>query len=195
MNPELQLTCEEVRADLPLFVGGDLFGDEHHMPTAEAVRQHMLDCEACAEEFASLERSRDAFLTLGEDSSAPGLWPDVRAVLASEGRFGGDVAPTPLLRFRPLAAAALVVAMGVFIWLQGSGSGVRSGTEGSSELVLDETLVPEGSTLASPLRPLLPDELALSEEAEVFGLNAGIDLVNPSHTSGGASAAGLNKIR
>ena len=195
MNPESQLTCEEVRSDLPLFVGGDLFEDDHQVPSVEALRRHLVGCPVCAEEFASLRRSREAFLTLGDDSSAPGLWPDVRAVLAAEGRLGGVAAPAPVHRFRMAAAAALVLGLSIFAWV-GRGEPVVPSAPGTPEdLALEKTPASGAPSLVSPLRPLLPDELALSEGAEVFGVNEGVGAVTPSHTSAGASVAGLNKIR
>ena len=195
MKPESQMTCEEVRADLPLFVGGDLFDDAHQAPAAEGLRRHLRGCSSCTAEFASLKRAREAFLTLGEDSTAPGLWPDVRAVLAAEGRFGDAVAAAPVHRFRQLAAAALVVGLSVFVWRNMDEPGEAPGSDDPSGLAREEALDHELPALASPLRPLLPDELALSEEAEIFGESEGAEIVIPSHTPGGASAAGLTKIR
>jgi len=196
MKPESQMTCEEVRADLPLFVGGDLFDDAHQASAAGALRRHLMGCSSCAAELASLERAREAFLTLGEDSTAPGLWPDVRAVLAAEGRFGDVVASAPPVhRFRLAAAAALVVGLGVFVWLVNDTANVSPGSGEPTGLAREGASVSEPPSMASPLRPVLPGELALSEEAAIFGVSEGVELVVPSHTSGSASAAGLTKIR
>ena len=196
MKLESQMTCEEVRADLPLFVGGDLFDDAHQASVAEGLRRHLRGCSSCTAEFVSLKRAREAFLTLGEDSTAPGLWPDVRAVLAAEGRFGGVVAAAPPVhRFRLAAAAALVVGLGVFVWLENDAANVSPGSGEPTGLAREGASVPEPPSMASPLRPVLPGELALSEEAAIFGVSEGVELVIPSHTSGSGSAASLTKIR
>ena len=71
---------------------------------------------------------------------------------------------------------------------------MSSGSGESTGLALDEAPTPAPSSLASPLRPLLPGELALSLEAEAFGVDETIEVVIPSPTPG-ASAAGLTKIR
>lgn len=196
MNPEDRLTCEEVLADLPLFVGGDLLEDDLQASAAASLRRHLDKCDPCHEAFASLQRARQAFLTLGEGTHAPGLWPDVRAVLAAEGRLGGVAAPAPVLPFRRAVAAVLVAGLGVFAWFA-----IQEGPDdptGSGELtvvVVDEAPAPESSSLLSPLRPLHSDELALSLEAEVFGEGGAADVATPSHTPGAVSAAGMTKIR
>lgn len=195
MKPEAQWTCEEVRADLPLFVGGDLFEDEHQQPSVEALRLHLSGCSKCAEEFAALTRSREAFLRLGENCGAPGLWPDVRAVLAAEGRFAGAAAPAPVRRYRMALAVALFLGLGVFVWLEFGEGGVSPAPLEPAALALEGEPADEVPSLASPLRPLLAHELALSEGAEIFGVSEGVGALLPSHTTGGASAAGLTKIR
>lgn len=196
MKPETQLTCEIVRADLPLFVGGDLHLDGEQGAAAQALRVHLAECSGCAEELESLKDAREAFLSLGLDSGAPGLWPDVRAVLAAEGRFDAIQAPAPVFRFRQMAAAAVFAGLGLFIWYGGEAPLDPTEIEPSG-LVMEATPAPLIPSLASPLRPLLPDELALSEGAEIFGGSEDSPaLVAPiPGASGGASVAGNIRIR
>ena len=207
MKPETQMTCEEVRADLPLFVGGDLFSEDdgestselrrHLKPAMLLHRSHLNSCAACAEELAALKRSREAFLSLREEVSAPGLWPDVRAVLAAEGRLG-EVAPVaPVYRFRRFAAAAVLICCGALLWMAEAN---RPSEPGGDPLVLENSSSPTVASQALPsgslsLRPLMTDELALSEGAEIFGLVGAGEVATPLQTPGGASAAGMIKIR
>lgn len=197
MKPETKLTCEVVRADLPLFVGGDLHLDGERGAAVQALRQHLVECAGCAEELESLKVAREAFLSLGMDSGAPGLWPDVRAVLAAEGRF--EAAPTaaaPVYRFRQLVAAVLLAGLGLFFLTGDDVTQVSPGAPEPSGLALEEALEPEAPSPVSPLRPLLPNELALSDEAAVFGENveAPASATAPSG-GGGVSVAGHNSIR
>ena len=213
MKPEVEMTCEEVLADLPLLVGGDLASGAELVSVshpAELQRRlkaeslphssHLSSCESCTEELAALTRSREAFLSLREEAGAPGLWPDVRAVLAAEGRLGAaQVAePAPIYRFRVAAAAALLVCCGALIWVSDMNRAPETGgaplaLEGSlAPAVASENVRPAGSL---SLRPLKTDELALSEGAEIFGLGGVEEVATPLQTPGGASAAGMIKIR
>lgn len=196
MKSETEMTCEEVRADLPLLVGGDLFSGADGESAAELSHStHLSSCAACAEELAALERSRQAFLSLREEVGAPGLWPDVRAVLATEGRFG-EVAP--VYRFRRFAAAAAVLlCFGALLWMAEVSRPSAPGEdplalEGSSPTALASDALPKGSLT---LRPLNADELALSEGAEIFGLGGVGEVATPLQAPAGASAAGMIKIR
>ena len=197
MKPDTQLTCEVVRADLPLFVGGDLHLDGEQGAAAQALRQHLAECSGCADELESLKIAREAFLSLGMDSGAPGQWPDVRAVLAAEGRFGVEDTPAaPNYRFRQLTAAAVLAGLGLSFWLGSSVTPLSPEAPAPSDLVLEVTLAPEVPSPVSPLRPLLPNELALSEEAAVFGENAEAPAsAAPPSGGGGVSVAGHNSIR
>jgi len=199
MKFETQLNCEVVRADLPLFVGGDLHLDGEQGAAGRAMRQHLAECLGCAEELESLKVAREAFLSLGSGSGsgAPGLWPDVRAVLAAEGRFDVAAPPTPVHRFRQLAAAAIIAGLGVFVWLGGDDAPLNPAKSEPAGLVLEGVQTTELPSHASPLRPLLPDELALSEGAEVFGEGGEAPaLAEPiPGASGGVSVAGSTRIR
>ena len=202
MKPETEMTCEEVRADLPLFVGGDLFSrnDGESAPElspALPYSRHLSSCSSCAAELASLERSRQAFLSLREEVGAPGLWPDVRAVLAAEGRLGEAAPVAPVYRFRRFAAAAVLVCCGALLWMAEANrpSDTERGPlalEISSPPTVASDALPSGSL---SLRPLKMDELALSEGAEIFGLGSAGEVATPLQTPGGASAAGMIKIR
>ena len=193
------LTCEVVLADLPLFVGGDLHQDGEQGAAAQALRSHLAECSGCQAELESLQIAREAFLSLGMDSGAPGLWPDVRAVLAAEGRF--QAAPTtatpaaPVFHFRQLAAAAILAGIGLFFWSSDDETPIVPAEPEPSGLAVEETLAPETPSPVSPLRPLLPSELALSEDAAVFGESAEAPVSASPAGSSGVSVAGHNSIR
>ena len=196
MNTDPQMTCEEILADLPLFVGGELFSGEREGSVEAQFTQHLSVCGSCAGEFASLERARQAFLTLGEEVGAPGLWPDVRAALAAEGRLGAATPVAPVYRFRGLAAAAVLACFGILLWNAELSRPVETG----GDLVLESSTPPAVvldvlPTRSSPLRPLMTDELALSDGAEIFGLGSIGEVATPLQTPGGNSAAGMIKIR
>lgn len=197
MKPETQLTCEVVRADLPLFVGGDLHLDGDGGAAAQALRQHLVECAKCAGELESLKIAREAFLSMGMDSGAPGLWPDVRAVLAAEGRFGAAPTPAaPVYRFRQLVAAAVLAGLGLFFLFSDEVTPASPEAPATRGLALEDALEPEAPSPVSPLRPLLPNELALSDEAAVFGEDGETPAsVTPSSGRGGVSVAGHNSIR
>ncbi len=192
MKPETEMTCEDVRADLPLLVGGDLFsGGDGESDADLSHGSHLSSCAACAEELAALERSRQAFLSLGEDAGAPGLWPDVRAVLAAEGRLGEAAPAAPVYRFRRFAAAAAVLlCCGALVWMAGEGD---PSTTVEAPLALETPALDALPAGSLSLRPLKTDELALSEGAEIFGL--GGEVATPLQAPAGASAAGMIKIR
>ena len=75
MKPEVEMTCEEVLADLPLLVGGDLASgvgvDSGSLPPELQRRlkseslphsSHLSSCSSCSEELEALTRSREAYI-------------------------------------------------------------------------------------------------------------------------------------
>lgn len=120
--------CDDIRAQLPLYLGGDL-----EAPLAERVRDHLEGnplegqggpCAGCARALFELREVRARLLELPERSPAPvvDLWPRVRQGLLAEGLLSGTgpAARTPLVVRRPagrllswprLASAAAAVAL------------------------------------------------------------------------------------
>jgi len=107
--------CDDIRAQLPLFVGGDLEAPlavrvAEHLSGAACLagrgREEILDppvgaegCADCRSVFEELRRVRGVLLELAKLSPAPAIdvWEGVRSALASEGRVGAP-------RWVPLAA-------------------------------------------------------------------------------------------
>lgn len=80
------MTCSDVRANLHLFVGGDL---EH--PEDGAVRAHLEACEACREESRRAVAARRALLGVRAVApTEPAIWEGVRARLLAEGALTPD---------------------------------------------------------------------------------------------------------
>ncbi|MFT7486241.1 MAG: hypothetical protein ACI9F9_002096 [Candidatus Paceibacteria bacterium] len=118
----MSMNCNEVQAELPLFVGGDL-----ESPGREWVAEHLGNCDACG---VVLGRAVDARALLTEHLEqtasipTPSVWPDLRQSLLAEGLVHGAtnesaLAPTTapargrLLRFLPsMAAAAALMLLG-----------------------------------------------------------------------------------
>ena len=148
--------CDDFRAQLPLFVGGDL-----EAPLAAKLQEHLgrsgpggssgssagpsgVGCTGCAQALASLEAARAELLDLPRRSPAPSvdLWGPVRATLAAEGRIATasrravrDPRPATVpraatwWRVASAAAAAALLALGVQVLVRGSppSSGIPSG--------------------------------------------------------------------
>lgn len=170
-------TCTDVRALLPLVVGGDLEEDQ-----ALAVSEHLaLGCATCSTDLRELERMRGILRELPERSPAPAvdLWPDLRAALVSEGlvRRGPLVVRRARVGVRGMwlsAAAATLLVAGALWSLQGGGE-IPAAPGGSPEVAdsgvtpyLAPTLV--GGPSAGGLRPLEPGEAPFSLDAELFGV-------------------------
>lgn len=139
--------CDDFRAQLPLFVGGDL-----EAPLAAKLQEHLgrtgpggssssstgpavVGCGGCAQVLASLEAARAELLGLPRRSPAPSvdLWGPIRATLAAEGRIASASrravhAPRPATvrraatwwRVASAAAAATLLALGVQMFVRGS---------------------------------------------------------------------------
>jgi hypothetical protein len=183
MNP-----CDDVRAQLPLYLGGDL-----EAPLAEQVRAHLEapddGCRGCARELAQLERVRARLLELPQRSPAPqvDVWPQVRQGLVASGLLGqapraerrGAVARPAgrLLTWPRLASAAAAVALMAlgFQLLRGPGApgadpapgtGVRDSvaapTQGAPLPEVVPVLAPSG------LRRLTAEDTPLHDEARPF---------------------------
>ena len=197
MKPEIPLTCDVVRADLPLFVGGDLHLDGEQGSAARALEVHLAQCEGCSEELEALQRARKALQGSGSKSGAPGLWPDVREALVSEGRIhAAPVRLAPTLRLRELAAATLLAGLGLFLWSGDEESPLTLEAPAPAGLVMEEEAsAPLAPSLVSPLRPLSADEVALSEGAETLGEAPEVGESARPLLGGAASLAGNPTIR
>jgi hypothetical protein len=117
LNPD-GLSCNEIRALLVLFVGEDLDAAE-----SARVARHLSECGACRAEQARWMENRARLATLRETTTFSGksVWRDVRAELVREGRIadGGAKAVPRVLRWAPFAAAAAaLLAFGVFTWIE-----------------------------------------------------------------------------
>ncbi|MCH2105762.1 MAG: hypothetical protein MK291_03895 [Planctomycetes bacterium] len=196
MKPENPLSCDVVRADLPLFVGGDLHQDGEQTSATRALEAHLALCVECREELDALQRARQALQGLAPKSGAPGLWPDVREALVAEGRIqAGSVRIAPTRRLRQLAAAALLAGLGLFIWAGDEESPLAPEAPAPAELVMEEERAPLEPSLVSPLRPLSADEVALSEGAETLGEAPEVGEPARPLPGGAASLAGNPTIR
>lgn len=140
-------SCDDFRAQLPLFVGGDLEAplaarlEEHlgrpqapHISSSDPARPSRIEgCAACAQALEELRSARSHLLELPRLSPAPlvDLWRPIRTRLAAEGRIASgpsQVAPQPPPRFarrRPVlarlvsaAAAVALIALGARVLVQ-----------------------------------------------------------------------------
>lgn len=118
-------SCNDVRAHLPLHVGGDL-----EDPLAEAVRAHVAGCAPCGRALTAARRSREALL-IARVEAPEGLdvWPAVAEALALEGRIAAaprrpraSAAGAPWRRWAAVAGGALAAGVLGLVAL-GPGSG------------------------------------------------------------------------
>jgi len=165
--------CDDFRAQLPLFVGGDL-----EAPLAAKLQEHLgrsglaglasaEGCSGCAQVLASLEAARAELLDLPRRSPAPivDLWQPIRASLASEGRIAGparrsvDVArpatmrrPTSWWRVASAAAAATLLALGLHLYVRGPSQSPLDDlpVEPGNGSVAEEQTLPVGESVALP---------------------------------------------
>ena len=78
--------------------------------SARAVREHLVTCAECAEQFALLDTLAVATAALPKDIAPPdGLWAEVRAEIAPQSARRPYAAA---LSVRQLAAAAVLIALG-----------------------------------------------------------------------------------
>ncbi|MDF1800071.1 MAG: zf-HC2 domain-containing protein [Planctomycetota bacterium] len=99
MDP--RTTCTEVEGLLPLFIGGDLEGDDIAL-----VAVHVEGCERCAEALEGVRRARQelrAGLQMAVEGREPQLWPAIRSELHREGLLRAPGEPVSL---RPLPGGA-----------------------------------------------------------------------------------------
>jgi hypothetical protein len=182
--------CDDVRAQLPLYLGGDL-----EAPLAEQVREHLEagegGCPSCARSLAELVRVRGWLLELPQRSPAPrvDVWPQVRQGLAAQGLLSSAApgsAQTPatrpagrLLRWRRVASAAAavaLVALGLQLSRQTGGPAADAGQDAPGADAVALPIPPGMSPLVAPgggmapggLRRLTAEESPLHEEARPF---------------------------
>lgn len=173
--------CTDVRALLPLMVGGDLEEGQ-----ALAVAEHLAGgCGSCSTALRELERVRGFLRELPKLAPAPAveLWPDLRAALLSEGLLRRG--PIVVRRARVgaggmwLSAAAAALLVGGALWSLRPGESAREVQQVAPEVagggampgvtpVFAPTLV--GGPANGGLRPLDPGEAPFSLEAELFGV-------------------------
>lgn len=105
-------SCADVRAALPLFVGGDLD------PTpSEDVARHLEACRGCVAEFERARRARQALLEARVREEGPALWPAIREVLRAEGRFAAPRKRGPVTSpWRRVAALAATLLIAFGLW-------------------------------------------------------------------------------
>jgi hypothetical protein len=123
--------CDDVRARLALFVGGDLepeqagdvrahLGLRAASAGAQGFVQEEHGCAGCRQALEQLSRVRGRLLELPGRSPAPvvDLWPSLRGQLAAEGLLQGGVAPVSghraagrLLSWPRLVSAAAAAAL------------------------------------------------------------------------------------
>jgi len=165
--PNPSEACVEIRAALPLYVGGDLDPEE-----LTAVRAHLGDCPECGGAEERARAARAVLLSRAAEEAqdgAPELWPGVRELLVAEGRLAPasrgprPLAPAPAWSARwsrtwlgsGAAAAALLLAFGI-AQLSRPSDGARLDRLGSGALV--ET-APAVSTLTNggpaPVTPVV----------------------------------------
>mgnify|MGYP000220804034 CR=1 FL=1 len=166
-------TCTDIEGLLPLFVGGDLDGDD-----LARVAGHVAGCERCG---AGLEAAREARhelrrgLRAGVQDREPELWPAIRAELAKEGLLGspgvaapgtvhpGDRADRRPRRLVSLPRVAAGIAAGFAVFLVGQGLlGPTDIPEGPTPGAGNE-LVEERGAPAPALGPLVDSALAGAE--------------------------------
>lgn len=166
--------CDEIRAVLPLVVGGELEPSD-----LAAGERHLAACGACRAELERYRAARAALLRAAELlPPAPAQWTLLRARLVAEGRIhGAQGARAPARRsWRAGAAAALLLcAAGAFLL---RGPALEPGSElplSTSELSSSAEPAASG-TLVQPvaLRPLPREEWpaptpAPSTTTEPFG--------------------------
>lgn len=152
-----ELDCTTVKAQLPLYVGGDLDEDVQAGVTA-----HLGGCEPCCRSWRCAVSAREALLGLRGRVTGAGidLWSDIRDRLRSEGRVGGaaPAAPAPirprvaaLISWPTWAAAACLLTM---FWLA---AGERHGdAPGAPETNVAGELAPADPGL-EPAFPLWDD--------------------------------------
>jgi anti-sigma factor RsiW len=186
--------CSAIENDLALFVGGDL----DRRGTLE-IGEHLAGCRQCTDAVGRLAASRAALregLELGS-GALPDLWPGVRARLAESGLLQpapvvpGASAPVAALpavrRWIPLsAAAAVLIALGLWMFTSPGDSGPASG-KGSNSVARGQTPIPVQPV---GLRRLEPGESALSNSAtSIDALQEELRLRSSLGQPGGAEAA------
>jgi len=172
-------TCTDVRALLPLVVGGDLEDDQ-----ALVVTEHLeAGCEACAGALREFQRLRGHLLELPERSPAPAvdLWPGVRSALQSDGLLRSGPIVVRRARFGArgalLSAAAATLLVAGSLWSLQRERELGQDAPTTPELAESESVTPDlAPTLvggpSDGLRPLAPGEQPFSLDAEHFGPGA-----------------------
>ncbi|MDP6368493.1 MAG: zf-HC2 domain-containing protein [Planctomycetota bacterium] len=198
-------TCSDIRADLPLSVGGDLDATR-----LECVESHLETCEGCRREADSLSASRRVFQELGAADKAPtpDLWPAVRSGLRAAGLTGdrseqqehapagrlrsGETpsmggAPTPSQNSPPLggssAAAVVALVAAAALWPPGSGAAEADGGPLNTERFLAEERAPQAPSERG-LKLLDPSERGLLEDAVPYESGLGRLSSNSSALAG-----------
>jgi hypothetical protein len=200
MMNSLDSPCTEIRSAFPLYVGGDLDPDE-----GAAIEQHIDRCPACAismEPWITMRGHLDREAQEVREGHVPSLWNGVRAQMQREGLLEPATALSGMRRVvgaprfalvGTLAAAAALLAFGVFFQSSGKGlageQGLVPGTPGLSEgtmvlAPLEESTLGARSGLA--LRKADPADRPLAEGA--------VEVLHNLRASGRGPDSGSNRL-
>jgi hypothetical protein len=177
------VNCNEIQAQLALFVGQDLDATEE-----ARVAGHVNGCASCERERARLEHSRARLTSLREASALRGasVWSAVRQELLREGRIAtsGSVAPnihrgTRVLRWLTVSAAAAAVI--AFAWFANQAGDGRLQAPVAPPVASTPTVSAPIELAINKLRKARPDEESLIQNARPLepDLGRGLQSNNP----------------
>ncbi|MHC4831557.1 MAG: anti-sigma factor family protein [Planctomycetota bacterium] len=164
------MSCEEYRLDLGAYLDGEL-----DVAREAAVEGHLEACPPCATELDRLIEQDSALGVLASGyEPAPGFEARVRELIANDGmaaaRGGaGNVVAGPWNRVFSLAlAAAVLIAVGVFVYLQWgqkapSTGEVAQGTDGAARIQRTEQGFPSRGEEVAPWELVAPGPIEAPE--------------------------------
>lgn len=149
-------SCNDIRASLPLWAGGDLEAEENFR-----VQEHLDSCKSCftAADLADQARRALVLRLEGEVESAPDLWSGVRAGLVQEEVLGAPVLHGPGHWLRKVGVGSAAAAAALLLTLAWSGR-LEGEPEGLQRRVGVGGLAAQPS-LPSTSQPMVSSDLSL----------------------------------
>ena len=131
-----QTVHEELEAQFSDYYDGELAEAD-----AARLKEHLASCDDCRAAYDEFRNTVEAISGLSKLSAPTGFEKDVESTIEkrSAGRFFGDRKLTDRLPLTIIAVVAILIGLGVYLWMRSSETGALDRDKSTGEPVDEET--------------------------------------------------------